>query len=205
MVKKAVTSVGVRDLSPDLFANEPLLIRGVFAQSRATMRWTLSELRNRYGNLICDVSVDSVVRNDRFPASLSLREILRDVNGFEAVPAHHYFFHTFLRMDAEKRDNEQRRLECELMLDAPWPAALSVLGSTSWHRFYLGGFQSGSSPHAHGHAVNALIEGRKRWIFGSDEWEGTQESGDLVYVPGGLTHAVWNETATVGIAAEFQT
>ncbi len=96
-------------------------------------------------------------------------------------------------------------------------------------QFTVGPKNSGSPPHFHGHAFNALVYGLKRWYLWppseayfafsqAREWEQeylgghhgepratvcVQGPGDVMYVPENWGHAVVNLADSVAIAFEF--
>lgn len=97
-------------------------------------------------------------------------------------------------------------------------------------QFMAGPTGSGAAPHFHGHAVNLLAQGRKRWELlppGDAFFRFTtaaqhfgmpaagerrvhaatrtcvQEAGDALYVPAGWGHAVLNEAPSLAAAYEF--
>ena len=103
---------------------------------------------------------------------------------------------------------------------------------TYLHQFYLGPKGSGAQPHFHGDAWNALIMGRKKWIFHpppngefttmsvmksgamlkksktqerkqGDKVSTVQHSGDIVFVPEFWSHATLNLGESIGVAFEF--
>ena len=103
---------------------------------------------------------------------------------------------------------------------------------TYLHQFHLGPKGSGAQPHFHGDAWNALIYGRKKWIFHpppngefttmsvmksgamlkqsktrgrkqGDELSTVQHSGDIVFVPEFWSHATLNLGESIGVAFEF--
>ena len=107
-------------------------------------------------------------------------------------------------------------------------ASVSVVESP---QFFLGPAGSGAPLHYHCSAVNGLVFGRKRWFlyppgeaaysklhprlflermargaYGSairPPFACTQNSGDLLFVPAGWSHATLNEHESIGIAVEF--
>ncbi len=110
---------------------------------------------------------------------------------------------------------------------APIPDIFSNF-SVVLRQFILGPKNSGSPPHFHGHAFNALVYGVKRWYlwppskayFAFDharDWEEeylggsrdplavvcVQGPGDVVYVPENWGHAVVNLADSVAAAFEF--
>ena len=93
-------------------------------------------------------------------------------------------------------------------------------------QFYLGPEGSGAPSHFHRAAFNVLVYGRKRWLLkppaeaeystehpkfafdaaatsASAEYSCQQESGDVVFVPDGWSHATLNMAESIGFASEF--
>ena len=103
------------------------------------------------------------------------------------------------------------------------------------YQFYVGPAFSGSPPHYHADAWNALAHGRKRWFLyppddalytsqpsyvfleggGMDDalaregalrpLECVQEAGDVMFVPDFWGHMILNLRESVGIAGEWET
>jgi len=92
-------------------------------------------------------------------------------------------------------------------------------------QFYLGSAGTGSPMHYHGHAINSLAYGEKKWflkppsqayhsanpvakfiLFDVKASEGlacTQRGGDMMYVPTMWSHAVFNTKQSIGVTFEF--
>ena len=98
-------------------------------------------------------------------------------------------------------------------------------------QFYAGEALSGAPAHYHAHALNALVDGKKRWLLfppkdaaysklpaahwlaaarlrdlresGVDFLVCTQPKDAAIYVPSGWGHVVLNLEASVGVALEF--
>ena len=107
--------------------------------------------------------------------------------------------------------------------DAPLPAIIANF-SVTLKQLIIGPKASGSPPHFHNHALNALVYGAKKWymwppreahfIFGhvgtwaknrtGDYLECVQMPGDVVYVPQNWGHAVINEAPSIAVAFEFK-
>ena len=123
-----------------------------------------------------------------------------------------------------------------LAADAPLPEFFSSSSSNLsvlLHQFLVGPKGSGSPPHFHGHALNLLVYGVKRWYLWPPaeahfdlcpvwEWqeehmrgrgrgggeggkwkECVQLPGDVVFVPEGWGHAVVNTEHSIAVAYEF--
>jgi hypothetical protein len=212
----------------------PLIVHGVL--DRAQAKWTDDWLLDRFGDDRCQVSLDSRTARRAHETQLPLARFLESMekaDGADDVRA--YLFHSSVGSDAAE----------DLLDDLDIPQPIVDLGVPSLHRFFVGPKFSGTLPHFHTHAVNALSRGRKRWAiyegknarvtaalmrkslrdFGSGSqaydwfhsecatlrhrpmvrlWEFVQEAGDLVYIPGGLIHAVVNLAPVVGFTVEFE-
>jgi hypothetical protein len=100
-------------------------------------------------------------------------------------------------------------------------------------QLYLGPDGSGAPFHVHGNTYNALVHGKKRWALQPPKTavysvqdpltlfseldapddtnvttagvvlQCTQEAGDVMFIPGGWSHAVLNGAESVGWASEF--
>jgi hypothetical protein len=100
------------------------------------------------------------------------------------------------------------------------------MGSTSWEiQFYLGPAGSGAPVHFHGHALNSLSYGQKKWFLfpPSDAFYSTQialtfamndtraensitctqSAGDIMFVPALWGHGTLNLKQSIGVAHEF--
>lgn len=115
-----------------------------------------------------------------------------------------------------------------LSRDAPIPELFSSF-SISLRQFIIGPRRSGSPPHFHGHAFNALVYGVKLWYLWPpseayfafspvQDWQSrylegqlggpvalecVQRPGDIVYVPENWGHAVVNVEDSIAVAYEF--
>lgn len=112
-----------------------------------------------------------------------------------------------------------------LWTDAPLPSFVPLAGQQNAElQFYLGPGGSGAPMHFHGHAVNSLAYGEKRWFLlppadayystlsaaqfvreghGEAAAQCTQRSGDILFVPSLWSHATLNLRQTIGVAHEF--
>mmetsp|Transcript_10934 Transcript_10934/g.11355 ORF Transcript_10934/g.11355 Transcript_10934/m.11355 type:complete len:102 (-) Transcript_10934:61-366(-) len=92
-------------------------------------------------------------------------------------------------------------------------------------QFYLGSSGTGAPVHYHGHAVNSLAYGEKRWFLYPPEnsfystkpslefvqydkkqynsLQCHQKSGDVMYVPSLWGHGTLNTKQSIGVAHEF--
>jgi hypothetical protein len=211
----------------------PLIVRG--ALDRARPKWTDDWLVNRFGEDECQVSLDSRTARENYKRQMPLAKFLKSMKTDTSGGSLEYLFHSSVGSEAAE----------ELLGDLDIPQVILDLGEPSLHRFFVGPESSGTLPHFHTHAVNALARGRKRWAiyegvnrwvtralmrkslrdFGSGSqahdwfksecgklrhrpmvrlWEFVQEAGDLVFIPGGLLHAVVNLDPVVGFTVEFE-
>lgn len=118
----------------------------------------------------------------------------------------------------------QQRLRSDAPLPSFVPLAAQQNGANQEIQFYLGPAGSGAPMHFHGHAVNTLAFGEKRWFLlppsdayystlpsgqfvreghGDSAWQCTQRSGDILFVPSLWSHATLNLRQTIGVAHEF--
>jgi len=148
-----VIPTSVADVDDETFDEfVPLVIKG--ALTRASSRWTDEWLIERFGDDQCHVSLDSRPARGTFSTQMSLVSYLEGLesSGGDAE-SQGYLFHT-------RRDPRGTQDLLEVM-DVPGP--ILELGGPALHRFYLGPALTGTLPHAHTSAINALARGRKRW------------------------------------------
>ena len=145
---------------------EPMIVRGAVTQ--ASSKWTDKWLLQRFGNDYCQVSLDSrpAIRG-AYEKQVSLEEYLGSLDNSDDADQHlDYLFHS-------QRDFEGA---LDLLEDLDVPAAILNLGSPSLYRFFVGPPFSGTLPHFHTYAINALARGRKRWaIYVCDDRRETNE------------------------------
>jgi hypothetical protein len=132
----------------------PAVIAG--AMTRATGKWTDDWLLRRFGDGHCEVSLDSrtarTVNNKRMPLGVYLDTL--DPSRIGAAEQS-YLFHS-------QRDFEGAR---DLLDDLDVPEPILALGGPSMYRFFVGPPLTGTLPHLHTSAINALARGRKRWAI----------------------------------------
>jgi hypothetical protein len=145
---------------------EPIIVRGAVA--RASKKWTATWLLERFGNDSCQVSLDSrpAIRGV-YEKQVSLEEYLGSLAGSDSAEQPlDYLFHS-------QRDFEGA---LDLLEDLDVPTTILDLGSPSLYRFFVGPPSSGTLPHFHTYAINALARGRKRWaIYVCDDRRETNE------------------------------
>jgi len=130
----------------------PLVIKG--ALTRASLKWTDEWLIERFGDEHCQVSLDSRTARGTFATQMTLTEYLGDLASSRgSQESQGYLFHS-------QRSFEGTR---DLLEDLDVPGSILNLGDPSLHRFYVGPALTGTLPHAHTSAINALARGRKRW------------------------------------------
>jgi JmjC domain-containing hydroxylase len=132
----------------------PLIVRGAVA--RAAEKWSDEWLLHRFAGDLCQISLDSRTALDNFKRRMALRTYMK---GIITPDGNHrptgYLFHT-------QRDFAQ---SVDLLEDIDVPAVILDLGYPSVHRFFAGPVHSGTLPHVHTYAINALARGRKRWAI----------------------------------------
>jgi hypothetical protein len=156
----AETSAEVRvveldDFNPASFDSRvPLVVRG--GAGRARLRWTDDWVLHHFGPGVCQVSLDSRPALGPFKRQVPLRRYMVALaqRGSAAAPRG-YLFQTQRDVDGA----------AELLEDLDVPEAMLALGKPSLYRFFMGPPGSGTLPHVHTHAVNALARGRKRWAI----------------------------------------
>jgi hypothetical protein len=157
-----VRVVGVDEFDEASFDElTPLIVRG--AVTRASKKWTDEWLLQRFGSVDCQVSLDSRPAMGAFRKHMTLGEYLDRLAKSKASDRPpEYVFQP--RMEVEGAD---------FLEDLDVPAAILGLGEdTSWW-LTVGPALSGTLPHNHGSAINALARGRKRWAIyvGADRGE----------------------------------
>jgi hypothetical protein len=135
----------------------PLLVRG--AMTRAIARWTDDWLLENFGDIECQVSLDSRPANSTFREYEPLRDYLEGLRETKTPRREvEYIFQP--RMEHAFEPGKARPAED---LDVPRP--IWRLGEdTSWW-LTLGPTLSGTLPHFHRAAINVLARGRKRWAI----------------------------------------
>ena len=191
----------------------PVLVRGVIEDWPAWEHWTHSELLRRHGSLVFSVSdVPYAQLYHGRSAKTHQTTLANFVSLFEHEDqSPDYLF-----------DGQVLHRNAALGRDAPPPSLITNL-TIVLKQLIVGPKGSGSPPHFHNHALNALVYGVKRWfmwpprdahfIFGhvstwiknrtGDYLECIQMPGDVVYVPQNWGHAVINEAASIAVAYEF--
>ena len=134
--------------------NIPLVVRG--SAARATRKWTEAWSIQRFSDGLCQVSMDSRPAMRSFerqmPVPSYFDELKRpDLSG--SPPS--YLVHS--ERDSIGAGN--------VLEDLDVPAAISALGRPNLYRFFVGPADTGTLPHYHTYAINALARGRKRWAI----------------------------------------
>ena len=133
---------------------EPLIVRGAVA--RASQKWTDEWLLQRFGNGFCQVTLDSRPAMRSFKKQMALDEYLSSLaKSKTSNQPPEYLFHS-------QQDFEGA---ADLLEDLEVPAAILSLGKANLYRFFVGPALSGTLPHNHTYAINALARGRKRWAI----------------------------------------
>jgi hypothetical protein len=141
-----------REITFDRLA--PLLIRG--AAARAAQRWTDEWLTNRFDSGDCQISLDSRPASGGLSKDMPLSKYLESLAGSsESGRWREYLFHT-------QRDPQGA---ADLLEDLDVPTAILNLGEPTLYRLFVGPALSGTLPHNHTYAINALARGRKRWAI----------------------------------------
>jgi hypothetical protein len=137
---------------------EPIIIRGAFDRGKTTWEevWLTRFMQDRS----CTVFLDSRTArgsNKKQCVGLDFLEGQRRRESRGEPPMYgrnvEYLFHT---------EADISRVS-EILGTLDLPPALTQLGPADVYRFYIGPAWSGSLPHLHSHAINALGRGRKRW------------------------------------------
>jgi hypothetical protein len=150
--------VDADELDEDSFQPRmPLIVKGTL--KRARRKWTDRWLLQRFGDDTCQVSFDSRTGREEFKQQVRLAEFLEDMDqSAEEEPDDGgvaYLFHSMPGAESA----------ADLLDDIDLPPVIADLGEPSLHRFFAGPEGSGTLPHRHTYAINALTRGRKRWAI----------------------------------------
>jgi hypothetical protein len=150
--------VGVGEVSWSSFdGRRPLVIRG--AMRRALEKWTDEWLLQRFGSGLHRVTLDArPAIFGAFEKHVGLAEYLDPLTRPDASnQAPEYLFQTWLERHFDAA--------ADLLEDLDVPEPILSLGIAGKWRFFIGPAGSGTLPHHHHHAINALARGRKRWAI----------------------------------------
>jgi histone arginine demethylase JMJD6 len=146
-----VAPTPLEEVTEDSFEEfTPMVIRGALDRARA--RWTDDWLLERFGDDYCQISMDSRTARRTFATQMALPAYLDTLRSSDAG-SQGYLFHS-------QRDFEGAQ---DLLDDLDVPEPILDLGVPSLYRFYVGPALTGTLPHFHTYAINALARGRKRW------------------------------------------
>jgi hypothetical protein len=149
----SVTTVDADEVDADTFdPRTPLVIRG--ALRRARRKWTDAWLRDRFGDGEVQVSLDSRTAQPEFATEVRWSDFAEQM-GERGEDEPGYLFHSVPGSEGAE----------DLLDDLDIPQVILDLGEPSMHRFFAGPARSGTLPHFHTHAINALTRGRKRWAI----------------------------------------
>jgi hypothetical protein len=146
-----VDTVEIKDFDEAAFdRSSPLLIKG--AAARAVQKWTDEWLHERLKGQLCQVSRDSRPSLTQFKTKVQFNHYLK---GLENASTADYLFDSQRDFDGVS----------DLLTDLDVPPAISRLGDATMYRLFVGPALSGTLPHYHTYAINALARGRKRWAI----------------------------------------
>jgi len=133
----------------------PLVINQ--AMGSALEKWTDEWLLHRFGDHACQVSLDSRTGQLELSTHMQLAAYFGKLEGASQAERqpNAYLFES-------QRDFGEAE---DLLHDLTLPNAITDLGRPSIHRFYVGPALTGTLPHFHTYAINALARGRKRWAI----------------------------------------
>jgi len=136
---------------------EPLIIRG--GCERATTKWNETWLISLMGQTPCRISLDSRTGKEQHKTTCLMAEYLEKQRsrGEPAADGRNveYLFHTL-------RDTSRIS---EILEDIDLPPGILQFWPAVNFRIYVGPAWSGTLPHSHTYAINALARGRKRWAI----------------------------------------
>lgn len=192
---------------------QPVLVRGLIQDWPAWKHWSYSELQRRYGSLVFSVSDVPYAQLYHGRSARTHRTTLAD---FVSLFTHKEEYPDYLF------DGQVLQHNAALGHDAPVPNLIGNF-TVTLKQLIIGPEHSGSPPHFHNHALNALVYGVKRWFLWPPQdahfvfdhvgaWikrktghylECIQMPGDVIYVPQNWGHAVINEAPSIAVAFEF--
>ena len=241
----AVPTVLKRYMTTDKFIekyfsrNMPVVITGLGSSWRATKKWRKTKFLKRFGNQLVSASV---VPYGKTYGKQSFRTTLRQF-------VNEYLGKDYIAMKSVKTPEAARGkddletvpryifdpgylMRKPFLGDVLTPKFLSPLTKrTQLNQFAIGPRGSGSQPHFHGKAWNALVHGRKRWLLQppphgtfsrstaiehfSDFVSSTstaekgvhdviQEAGQVLFVPEFWSHATLVLENSLAVAMEFE-
>jgi hypothetical protein len=141
---------------------EPLIVRG--GADRARDLWTDEWLLDAFGDGVCQVSFDSRPALPAFTRQVPVADFMAGRSANHGRPDRPgYLFHSQRDVDGA----------AYLLDDLDIPEAILALGEPTLYRLFVGPAGSGTLPHIHTYALNALARGRKHWVayVGNDRGE----------------------------------
>jgi hypothetical protein len=143
----------------------PMVIRG--AMTRAIEKWTDEWLLQRFGSGSHRVTLDSrPALRGTYEKKMSLEDYLGSMESSEdSDEPPEYLFQTWMERHFDAA--------ADLLDDLDVPEPILSLGVAGKWRFFVGPPGSGTLPHNHYNAINALARGRKRWAI----YQGTEPGG----------------------------
>lgn len=198
-----------------VLTNTPVVFRGAALDSQIQRIFRRSKFLEKYGDVVVDVGTIPYPGSFGVASSAVTLSMVADKNATSPQSLPSYAFTT-----PNPRWRKQLRDDC------PLPPFVPVADASDEIQFYLGSAGSGAPMHFHGHAVNTLAFGEKRWFIYppgdafystqpaldfvqtsspavSAAWQCTQHSGDIMFVPTQWSHATLNVKQSIGVAHEF--
>lgn len=198
-----------------VLTNTPVVFRGAALGSQIQRLFRRSTFIENYGNVVVDVGAIPYPGSFGVASSAVTLSMVANQNATAPQNSPSYAFTT-----PNPRWSKQLRDDC------PLPSFVPVADASDEIQFYLGPAGSGAPMHFHGHAVNTLAFGEKRWFIYppsdafystqpaldfvqssspsvSAAWQCTQHSGDIMFVPTQWSHSTLNVKQSIGVAHEF--
>eukprot|EP01119_Soliformovum_irregulare_P012678 TRINITY_DN3305_c3_g1_i3.p1 TRINITY_DN3305_c3_g1~~TRINITY_DN3305_c3_g1_i3.p1 ORF type:complete len:601 (+),score=183.08 TRINITY_DN3305_c3_g1_i3:16-1818(+) len=193
--------------------NRPVVLFNLISSWKAWKNWKKENLLKFHGDLTFEVG--SIPYPSIYGVSskfIKLRDFVENMENSEKFPS--YIFEGKIEAKISNLSDHYSIPE----IFAKFPVNLV--------QFMIGPKNSGSPPHFHGDAWNALIFGKKHWFLyppdraffsrkhvmkwyeedkkkRDDPLECLQRPGEIVYVPSNWGHAVINMQSSVALAIEF--
>jgi hypothetical protein len=154
-IRGDVPVVDVDAFDPARFdTRSPLILRGGAARARA--KWTDEWLVEHLGDGMCQVSLDSRPAMPAYKRHVPVGGYMASLAvGSSAARPQGYLFHS-------QRDGDGAAY---LLGDLDVPETILGLGAPTLYRLFMGPSGSGTLPHVHTFALNALARGRKHWAI----------------------------------------
>lgn len=207
-----------------VLTNTPVVFRGAAQGTSMQQAFRREAFLQRYGANVVEVGAIP------YPTSFGVigsAATLENVANFEVADTVSDQLPDYAFTTPSPRWRAQLSKDCPLPDYVPISSTTQGSGSDREIQFFLGPAGSGAPVHFHGHAVNTMAFGEKRWFLYppgqafystlpaiefaknhsspalNEAWQCTQRSGDVMFVPTLWSHATLNVKQSIGVAHEF--